>query len=86
LTTRAWHRRAHGGGRRDPRHRAPAVPGTDTERWTAEDDEKSSFYETCPVLAADEPIRSNRIALCQLTANTLKHGRGLLGIIAPERM
>ena len=46
----------------------------------------TTFYENCPVLKADEPIRSNRLALCQLTARTLNHGLGLLGITAPERM
>lgn len=46
----------------------------------------TTFYENCPVLKADEPVRSNRLALCQLTARTLKHGLGLLGIAAPERM
>lgn len=46
----------------------------------------TSFYEQCTVLGADEPVRGNRLALCQLTARTLKHGLGLLGIHAPERM
>ena len=46
----------------------------------------TSFYDACPVLNADEPVRGNRIALCQLTARTLSHGLGLLGITAPERM
>jgi arginyl-tRNA synthetase len=46
----------------------------------------TTFYENCPVLKADEPIRSNRLALCQLAAHTLNHGLGLLGITAPERM
>ncbi|MEU6263031.1 arginine--tRNA ligase [Saccharopolyspora shandongensis] len=46
----------------------------------------TSFYEQCNVLGADEPVRGNRLALCQLTARTLKHGLGLLGIHAPERM
>ncbi len=46
----------------------------------------TSFYETCPVLRADEPARGNRLALCQLTARTLEHGLGLLGISAPGRM
>ncbi|WP_227999080.1 arginine--tRNA ligase [Nocardia australiensis] len=46
----------------------------------------TSFYDNCPVLAADEPIRGNRLALCQLTARTLEHGLSLLGIAAPERM
>ncbi|MGQ4614347.1 DALR anticodon-binding domain-containing protein [Nocardia sp. R7R-8] len=38
------------------------------------------------MITADEPIRSNRIALCQLTARTLELGLGKLGIAAPERM
>ena len=46
----------------------------------------TSFYETCPVLGAAEPVRTNRLALCQLTAGTLNHGLGLLGITAPEHM
>jgi arginyl-tRNA synthetase len=46
----------------------------------------SDFYETCPVLPADPPVRGNRLALCQLTARTLDIGLGLLGIAAPERM
>lgn len=46
----------------------------------------TTFYETSPVLTADEPTRNNRLALCQLTAHTLHHGLNLLGITAPERM
>ncbi|TVT60869.1 arginine--tRNA ligase [Amycolatopsis rhizosphaerae] len=46
----------------------------------------TTFYEACPVLKAEEPVRGNRLALCGLTARTLKHGLGLLGIAAPERM
>ncbi len=46
----------------------------------------TSFYEACPVLGVEEPTCSNRLALCQLTARTLEHGLGLLGISAPERM
>ncbi|MGK8522000.1 arginine--tRNA ligase [Nocardia asteroides] len=46
----------------------------------------TTFYDTCPVLTATEPTRSNRLALCSLTARTLAHGLGLLGIAAPERM
>lgn len=46
----------------------------------------TTFYEACPVLPAAEPVRTNRLALCQLAARTLQHGLGLLGIIAPERM
>uniref|UniRef100_UPI003898E22C arginine--tRNA ligase n=1 Tax=Amycolatopsis cynarae TaxID=2995223 RepID=UPI003898E22C len=46
----------------------------------------TTFYEACPVLKAEEPVRGNRLALCTLAARTLKHGLGLLGIAAPERM
>jgi arginyl-tRNA synthetase len=46
----------------------------------------TGFYDSCPVLAANEPIRSNRISLCQLTARTLEIGLGQLGIAAPQRM
>lgn len=46
----------------------------------------TSFYESCPVLSSEGSIRENRLALCQLTARTLAHGLGLLGIAAPERM
>ncbi|WP_040837309.1 arginine--tRNA ligase [Nocardia brevicatena] len=46
----------------------------------------TAFYDTCPVLTAPEPVRGNRLALTQLTARTLAHGLGLLGIAAPERL
>ncbi|WP_433684469.1 arginine--tRNA ligase [Nocardia sp. CA-119907] len=46
----------------------------------------TGFYESCPVLTAPDPVRGNRLALCELTAKTLAHGLGLLGIAAPERM
>jgi arginyl-tRNA synthetase len=46
----------------------------------------TDFYEACPVLSAVEPVRTNRIALCQLSARTLGQGLNLLGIAAPERM
>jgi arginyl-tRNA synthetase len=46
----------------------------------------TAFYEHCPVLKADEPLRSSRLALCDLTARTLGHALGLLGIDAPEQM
>ncbi|MFZ9946335.1 MAG: arginine--tRNA ligase, partial [Vulcanococcus sp.] len=44
------------------------------------------FYDQVPVLKADEPSRASRLALCRLTANTLKLGLGLLGIPTLERM
>jgi arginyl-tRNA synthetase len=46
----------------------------------------TDFYEACPVLSADTPVRANRLALCHLAARTLRQGLNLLGIAAPERM
>lgn len=46
----------------------------------------TEFYENCPVLKADEPTRSHRLALCDLTARVLKQGLDALGIETPERM
>ena len=46
----------------------------------------TSFYEACPVLSVDEPLRSERLALCEITARTLRLGLGLLGIYAPDQM
>ena len=45
-----------------------------------------SFYEACPVLKSEGTVRHSRLALCELTARTLKHGLGLLGIQLPDRM
>jgi arginyl-tRNA synthetase len=46
-----------------------------------------SFFEACPVLKPGaEKERASRLALCELTARTLKTGLQLLGIVAPERM
>ena len=44
------------------------------------------FYDQVPVLKAEEPARASRLALCRLTADTLKLGLGLLGIPTLERM
>lgn len=49
-------------------------------------DKFNKFYENCPVLKAEEPIRTSRLALCNLTAQTLKLGLSLLGIQVLERM
>jgi arginyl-tRNA synthetase len=47
----------------------------------------TTFYEACPVLKApDDETRRSRLALCALTADTLKTGLGLLGITVPARM
>jgi arginyl-tRNA synthetase len=45
-----------------------------------------SFYEACPVLKAEEPSRSSRLALSDLTGRVLKSGLNLLGIAVPEKM
>jgi len=45
-----------------------------------------SFYEACPVLKSEEPVRSSRLALSDLTARVLQRGLDLLGIKVPERM
>jgi arginyl-tRNA synthetase len=46
----------------------------------------NSFYDNCPVLKAAEPQRTSRLALCDLTARTLRLGLGLLGIQVLDRM
>jgi arginyl-tRNA synthetase len=47
----------------------------------------TKFYDACPVLKApDDAVRSNRVALCDLTGQTLATGLDLLGIRAPQRM
>ncbi|MGI8958036.1 MAG: arginine--tRNA ligase [Chthoniobacterales bacterium] len=45
-----------------------------------------AFYEACPVLKADPPIRASRLALSELTARVLRRGLSLLGIQVPEKM
>jgi arginyl-tRNA synthetase len=49
-------------------------------------DKFNKFYENCPVLKSEEPIRTSRLALCDLTARSLKLGLSLLGIQVIERM
>jgi arginyl-tRNA synthetase len=44
------------------------------------------FFETCHVLKSEEPQRSSRLLLCELTAHTLSDGLALMGIKCPERM
>ena len=46
----------------------------------------NQFYEQCPVLKAEEPQRTSRLMLCDLSARTLKLGLSLLGIQVLERM
>jgi arginyl-tRNA synthetase len=45
-----------------------------------------SFYEACPILKSEDPVRSSRLALAGITAELLKSGLSLLGIGVPERM
>lgn len=46
----------------------------------------SAFYDNCPVLQSEEPIRSSRLQLSQLTAEILRQGLDLLGISVIEQM
>ncbi|ESA32052.1 arginyl-trna synthetase [Leptolyngbya sp. Heron Island J] len=46
----------------------------------------NQFYDRCSVLQADEPQRTSRLMLCDLTARTLKLGLSLLGIPVLGRM
>lgn len=44
------------------------------------------FYENCPIMKAEPELRASRLALAQLTAETLKKGLNLLGIEPLQRM
>ena len=46
----------------------------------------SGFAENCPVIQSEEPTRSSRLRLCEVTARTLAVGLDLLGIEHPEQM
>jgi arginyl-tRNA synthetase len=46
----------------------------------------NQFYDRCPILQAEEPQRTSRLILADLTARTLKLGLSLLGIQVLERM
>jgi arginyl-tRNA synthetase len=46
----------------------------------------NQFYEHCPVLRSEEPLRTSRLALCDATARTLRTGLSLLGIGVLERI
>ena len=45
-----------------------------------------AFYEACPVLKSEEPLRSSRVALCDLAGRVVQRGLDLLGIKVPEKM
>ena len=44
------------------------------------------FFENCPVLKAEEPERSSRMLLCEVTAKVLKQGLEVLGLETTEKM
>jgi arginyl-tRNA synthetase len=46
----------------------------------------TAFVESCPVLRAPDGVRATRLALCEVTAQTLRTGLDLLGIAAPDRL
>ena len=46
----------------------------------------NQFYEQCDILNAEEPIKTSRLILADLTARTIKLGLSLLGINVLERM
>jgi arginyl-tRNA synthetase len=46
----------------------------------------SRFYHDCPVLKAEEPLRSARLALCRASELVLSHGLRALGIEPVEQM
>jgi arginyl-tRNA synthetase len=46
----------------------------------------TAFYDACPVLTSEGVVREQRLALCDLTARTLRLGLAVLGIDAPEQM
>jgi arginyl-tRNA synthetase len=46
----------------------------------------SGFFENCPVLQSEDPIRSSRLRLVDVTARTLALGLDLLGIEHPDQM
>jgi arginyl-tRNA synthetase len=45
-----------------------------------------AFFEHCPVLQSEEPVRSSRLRLADLAARTLGLGLDLLGIEHPDQM
>jgi arginyl-tRNA synthetase len=44
------------------------------------------FYETCPVLKANEPERRSRLMLCDLAGRVLQQGLNVLGIETVDQM
>lgn len=46
----------------------------------------NNFYTHCPVLSADEPVKTTRLNIVMATRQVLKNSLTLLGITAPEAM
>ena len=46
----------------------------------------SQFWQSCPVLKAEEPQRASRLALCDLASRVLKTGLEALGLETTDRM
>jgi arginyl-tRNA synthetase len=46
----------------------------------------TAFYENCPVLKSESSTRTSRLALCEVTAQTLKTGLEVLGIETLDQM
>jgi arginyl-tRNA synthetase len=46
----------------------------------------NQFYEHCPVLKAEAPVRTSRLVLCERTAAVLRTGLALLGIEVLDRI
>src|SRR5690349_16944844 len=43
----------------------------------------SAFFENCPVLQSEHPVRSSRLRICEVTTQTLALRLDLLGIEQP---
>jgi arginyl-tRNA synthetase len=46
----------------------------------------ASFFELCPVIQAEPPVRASRLRLVEATRQTIANALALLGITAPEVM
>lgn len=46
----------------------------------------NKFYHNCPILVEDDELRKARLALVEISRQTIKNALALLGMEAPERM
>ena len=46
----------------------------------------NAFYQKCPILKAEDSVKSFRLSLTASTGNVIKNGLNLLGIQAPQQM